>query len=106
MATLAVVIEGGHGEVFMQRFAAPLSALYAPRSLTPAAALADLGDAIAVGTGTRSWLAGLDPAFPIDETLPDARDALLLPPALRSLPPAPLDGRAPSGLKLPQARPA
>ena len=102
--TLAVVTEGGHGEVFMQRFVAPLMALDAPRSLTPAAALAALGDTPAVGTGTR-WLAALDPAVAIDETLPDARDALLLPADLRALAPVPFYGRAPDA-KLPQGRPA
>jgi tRNA threonylcarbamoyl adenosine modification protein YeaZ len=104
VSTLAVVAEGGHGEVFMQRFAAPLTALDSPRSLTPAAALADLAGLPAVGTGTR-WLAELDPAVAIDETLPDARDALLVPAELRALPPVPFYGRAPDA-KMPQGRPA
>jgi tRNA threonylcarbamoyl adenosine modification protein YeaZ len=104
VSMLAVVTEGGHGEVFMQRFAAPLTALDSPRSLTPAAALAALGHTPAIGTGTR-WLAGLDPAVPIDETLPDARDALLLPAELRALAPVPFYGRAPDA-KVPQGRPA
>lgn len=102
--TLAVVTEGGHGEVFMQRFAAPLVPLDLPRSLTPAAALEALGDMPAIGTGTR-WLAALDPALAVEEALPDARDALLLPPDLRRLAPVPFYGRAPDA-KLPQARPA
>lgn len=104
VSTLAVVAEGGHGEVFMQRFAAPLTALDLPRSLTPAAALAELGGLPAVGTGTR-WLAALGPNVPLDETLPDARDALLLPPDLRALPPVPFYGRAPDA-KVPQGRSA
>ncbi|MEH3122511.1 MAG: tRNA (adenosine(37)-N6)-threonylcarbamoyltransferase complex dimerization subunit type 1 TsaB [Sphingomonas phyllosphaerae] len=98
---LAVVMEGGHGEVFMQGFTAPFTALDAARSLTPAAALAALGDRRAIGSGTR-WLAALDAGVPLDETLPDARHALLLPPAARALPPVPVYGRAPDA-KLPAA---
>ncbi|MEH3048401.1 tRNA (adenosine(37)-N6)-threonylcarbamoyltransferase complex dimerization subunit type 1 TsaB [Sphingomonas adhaesiva] len=91
---LAVVTEGGHGEVFMQAFDAPFAALDAPRSLTPEAALAALAGRRAIGTGTR-WLAALDPAVAIDDTLPRASDALLLPAAQRALPAAPFYGRAP-----------
>ncbi|MDR6788195.1 tRNA threonylcarbamoyl adenosine modification protein YeaZ [Sphingomonas sp. BE138] len=98
---LAVVMEGGHGEVFMQGFAAPFVALDAPRSLTPAAALAALAGRRAIGSGTR-WLTALDPDVATDATLPDARHALLLPPAARALPPAPFYGRAPDA-KLPAA---
>jgi tRNA threonylcarbamoyl adenosine modification protein YeaZ len=96
---LAVVTEGGHGEVFMQGFAHPLAALDAPRSLSPAAALATLGDRPAIGTGTR-WFATLDPAFPVSDALPDAANAMLLPAALRALPAVPHYGRAPDA-KLP-----
>jgi tRNA threonylcarbamoyl adenosine modification protein YeaZ len=100
-APLAVVMEGGHGEVFMQGFVAPFAALDAARSLTPAAALAALDGRRAIGSGTR-WLAALDTAVPLDETLPDARHALLLPAAARALPPVPVYGRAPDA-KLPAA---
>jgi tRNA threonylcarbamoyl adenosine modification protein YeaZ len=98
---LAVVMEGGHGEVFMQGFAAPFAALDAPRSLTPAAALAALDGRRSIGSGTR-WLAALDAHVPLDETLPEARHALLLPPAARALEPVPFYGRAPDA-KLPAA---
>ena len=98
---LAVVMEGGHGEVFMQGFTAPFAALDAPRSLTPAAALAALDGRRAIGSGTR-WLAALDADVPLDESLPDARHALLLPPDARALPPVPFYGRAPDA-KLPAA---
>lgn len=93
-APLAVVTEGGHGEVFMQAFDAPFAAHDVPRSLTPAAALAELNGRRAIGTGTR-WLAALDPTIAIDDTLPDARDALLLPATQRALPATPFYGRAP-----------
>lgn len=91
---LAVVTEGGHGEVFMQAFAAPFRALGEVQSLRPEAALAALDGRRAIGSGTR-WLADLDPAFPVAEAWPDAANALLLPPELRALPPVPLYGRAP-----------
>lgn len=96
---LAVVTEGGHGEVFMQAFASPFAPLGPPRSLAPAAALEALDGRRAIGTGTR-WLAALDPAVVLDDTLPDASRALLLPAADRALPAQPRYGRAPDA-KLP-----
>lgn len=78
----------------MQAFDAPFAALDAPRSLTPEAALAALGGRRAIGTGTR-WLAALDATIAVDDTLPDARHALRLPPAQRALPATPFYGRAP-----------
>lgn len=101
VAALAVVTEGGHGEVFMQAFAHPLRPLDDVRSLTPEAALAALAGRPAIGGGTR-WIAQVDSAFPVVEALPDASRAFLLPPALRTLPPTPLYGRAPDA-KLPTA---
>jgi tRNA threonylcarbamoyladenosine biosynthesis protein TsaB len=98
---LAVVAEGGHGELFMQTFAAPFQPLDLPRSLAPAAALAALAGHTAIGSGTR-WLAQLDAGMPVREALPDAAHALLLPPAHRALAPAPFYGRAPDA-KLPAA---
>ncbi|MFZ3482593.1 tRNA (adenosine(37)-N6)-threonylcarbamoyltransferase complex dimerization subunit type 1 TsaB [Sphingomonas sp. 3-13AW] len=94
LETLAVVLEGGHGEVFMQEFSAqPLAELAPFASLRPDAALARLGDRGAVGNGVHRLLAlGAVAAV---EALPDARDARLLPPALATLPPRPIYGRAP-----------
>ena len=91
---LAVVIEGGHGEVFMQSFApgpAPLADL---ASLSPEAAARALAGAAAIGNGLR-WLHALDPAQPLRDALPDAGDVILLPAALCALPPRPIYGRAP-----------
>ena len=91
---LAVVIEGGHGEVFMQSFApgpAPLADL---ASLSPEAAARALAGAAAIGNGLR-WLHALDPAQPLRDALPDAGDVILLPAALCTLPPRPIYGRAP-----------
>lgn len=99
LRTLAVVAEGGHGEVFMQGFTAPFTPVDTPRSLTPAAALAALDGRPAIGSGLR-WLAALDATVPVIDALPDASRALLLPPAERSLPARPFYGRAPDA-KLP-----
>ena len=101
-AALAVVLEGGHGEVFMASYAPDTDAL-GPVALTPFAslrpesALAALDGRSAVGNGVRHLLA-LDPAIDAVEALPDAADAVLLPPA--DLPATPLYGRAPDA-KLP-----
>ena len=91
---LAVVMEGGHGEVFMQAFANPLIPLGDAASLKPADALAALAGRRAIGGGAR-LLAALDPSLAPDESLPDAADAVLLPPAFTMLPPKPIYGRAP-----------
>uniref|UniRef100_UPI0015758C05 tRNA (adenosine(37)-N6)-threonylcarbamoyltransferase complex dimerization subunit type 1 TsaB n=1 Tax=Sphingomonas bacterium TaxID=1895847 RepID=UPI0015758C05 len=57
---LAVLLEGGHGEVFMQVFAPdPLHPVGDLASLSPAAARERLGDGRATGDGLR-WL-GEDP---------------------------------------------
>ena len=84
---IAVVLEGGHGEVFVAPFdrlspAGPLA------SLTPEAAMTAIGDRAAFGTGVRWVDRGT-------ELVPDARAARLLPEALRTLPPSPIYGRAP-----------
>lgn len=91
---IAVVVEGGHGEVFMQAFSADLSPRTDMVSLRPDAALAALAGRRAVGNGVR-WLAALDPALDFTEALPDAAAAILLPDSLTALPPSPIYGRAP-----------
>ncbi|WP_374943485.1 tRNA (adenosine(37)-N6)-threonylcarbamoyltransferase complex dimerization subunit type 1 TsaB [Sphingomonas sp.] len=101
--TLAVVIEGGHGEVFMQRFAATLDTLAPLVSLKPDAAIAAIGAVPAVGNGA-ARLRAADPAVDATDALPDAADVILLPTALVTLPPRPIYGRAPDA-KLPQRAP-
>ena len=98
---VGVAIAGGHGELFVQRFArAPLTPADSLRSLTPAAAAAEIGDDLIVGSGAEALVAarGWGRAA---EAFPDAADARLLPAALTALPPSPLYGRAPDA-KLPQ----
>jgi len=92
---LAVVLEGGHGEVFMQTFLpSPLRADTPVVSLPPPAARAALGGMTAAGDGLR-WLQFGDPRAAPRGALPRAADAILLPAELAALPPRPLYGRAP-----------
>ncbi len=92
---LGVVMEGGHGEVFMQCFAAkPLAPLTPLASLRPAEARAALGDVFAVGNGV-GRLISLDADIAAVEALPCAADGVLLPPAFADLPARPIYGRAP-----------
>jgi tRNA threonylcarbamoyl adenosine modification protein YeaZ len=100
LANLAVVLEGGHGEVFMQAFhAAPFGEDAPLRSLSPAAALEALAGMPAIGSGVRR-LAALAPSHTLAEALPDAADARLLPSAFTALPPRPIYGRAPDARTL------
>jgi tRNA threonylcarbamoyladenosine biosynthesis protein TsaB len=91
---LAVVLEGGHGEVFMAAYDRQFAQIAPFASLKPDAALAQLGGRIAVGNGVRH-LAALNAGLDLREALPRAADARLLPAALTSLPPRPIYGRAP-----------
>ncbi len=91
---IAVIMEGGHGEVFMQAFSADLSPRSDMVSLKPDAALAALAGRRAVGNGIR-WLAALDDGLDLTEALPDAASAILLPASLTALAPSPIYGRAP-----------
>ena len=95
---IAVVLEGGHGEVFMQTFTdPPFAARDAMASLTPAAACARIGANLAFGPGLRHL-----PELPEKQIgamlLPHARWARELPDEFTSLPPRPLYGRAPDAV--------
>jgi tRNA threonylcarbamoyl adenosine modification protein YeaZ len=96
---LSIVLEGGHGEVFVQGFARDLTPLAPFASMKPDAALAALDGRMAVGNGVR-WLTQLAPDLRVVESLPDAAQAWRLPPALIDLVPRPIYGRAPDA-KLP-----
>ncbi len=91
---LAVVLEGGHGEVFMAAYNRQLAQFAPFASLTPDAALTQLGGRVAIGNGVRH-LAALNDSLDLREALPRAADARLLPAALTALPPRPIYGRAP-----------
>lgn len=103
LAALAVVIEGGHGEVFMQLFdTSPLAPTGSIASLRPEAALALLGARRGIGNGVHH-LAAIDAGADLHAALPDARRIVVLPPALRTLPPSPIYGRAPDAKPMPAA---
>ena len=91
---LVVILEGGHGEVFVQGFDAGPIATDQLASLTPAAALERTAGRRVVGNAARG-LTALDATIVVEDALPDARDERLLPAALADLPPSPFDGRAP-----------
>lgn len=93
--TLAVAIVGGHGEYFVQRFerrdVRPIAPL---ASLKPEPAVALCGGDTLAGSGAPAMMAaGATGALLAVDA--DARNAALLPPALASLPPSPIYGRAP-----------
>ena len=99
---VVAVLEGGHGEVFVQAYAADLAPFAAMVSLKPDEALAMLAGRPAVGSGVGRLLA-LDPGIDAAASLPNAADAILLPASLAALPPRPLYGRAPDAV--PSRRP-
>ena len=91
---IAAVLEGGHGEVFMQSFRlSPLMPLDAAESLAPKVAVERI-DMAAVGSGVARLLA-VAPGLTAHDLLPEAASAHLLPPVLRTLAPSPLYCRAP-----------
>lgn len=100
LPSVAVVLEGGHGEVFMQAFASsPFREEGAFRSLVPADALAALEGRPAMGSGVR-FLAPLAEGIDLREALPAAADARLLPAAFTALAARPIYGRAPDAKTL------
>jgi len=92
---IAVALEGGHGQLFVQTFGEdemrPLDTL---RSLPPVEAAAAIRAHRVAGSGAASLVAERGWGEAID-ALPRAADARLLPAALRSLPPRPIYGRGP-----------
>jgi len=98
-AAATVAIPGGHGELFVQRFAGtPPSPSGELLSLAPAAAAA-MADPLVLGAGAAALVALRGSGEARDAT-PRAADARLLPAPLATLAPTPLYGRAPD------ARPA
>jgi tRNA threonylcarbamoyladenosine biosynthesis protein TsaB len=92
---VAAALQGGHGEIFVQSYAGdPLGPIDALQSLPPAAAAAAVSAPLVVGSGAAALVAARGSGEARD-ALPRAADVLLLPPALRSLDPRPIYGRAP-----------
>jgi tRNA threonylcarbamoyladenosine biosynthesis protein TsaB len=98
---LMAVLEGGHGEVFLQPFTRPVHPEADLVSARPEAALEALAGRPAVGSGI-ARLRALAADLPGSDALPRAADALLLPPDLTGLPARPIYGRAPDAV--PQAQ--
>ena len=93
----AVAIAGGHGELFVQRFAASLVAEGELCSLPPADAAAMVPEELVLGSGAEALVAARGWGEAV-AALPDARDARLLPPALAALLPRPIYGRPPDAV--------
>lgn len=95
-----VVMEGGHGQWFVQSFAADLSPLGEVNSLVPDDAIG-LGDELVVGNRADAFVTrrGWGRALPV---LPDARSFLRLPPAALNDRPTPIYGRAPDAKPMAQ----
>ena len=92
---LAVVIHGGHGEMFVERFSAdPFESLAPLASLAPKAALATIEEPVLIGDAAAA-LVDLGGRGEARTALPRAACAMLLPERFRQLPPRPIYGRAP-----------
>ena len=96
-----VVMEGGHGEYFVQSFDADLLPLGKSRSLSPAAASA-LTAQLVIGNRAEALVARRGFGTAIDAR-PDARSLPAVPPALLDLAPSPHYGRAPDARPSPPA---
>lgn len=88
-----VAMEGGHGQWFVQPFAADLTPRAEVASLLPGDA-ARLGDALVVGNRAEALVACRGSGRAVS-MLPDARAALRLPPTALFGDPRPIYGRAP-----------
>ena len=94
-AEVAVALQGGHGELFVQSYGGdPLAPLDDLRSLAPTAAAAAVSAELVVGSGAEALVAARGHGRWRD-ALPRAADARLLPASLASLPARPIYGRAP-----------
>jgi len=94
-ADVAVALQGGHGELFVQSFAGePIAPLDDLRSLRPEIAAGLVRAPLVVGSGAEALVAARGHGRWAN-SLPRAADAPLLPPRLRDLPARPIYGRPP-----------
>jgi tRNA threonylcarbamoyladenosine biosynthesis protein TsaB len=92
---VAVAVEGGHGQLFVQSFRNdPLAPLDDLRSLTPGEAAATVSAPIVLGSGAESLVSARGHGRAV-AVFPRAAGALLIPAELRTLPARPIYGRAP-----------
>lgn len=85
---------GGHGELFVQQFGPSLEPTSPLLNLSPADAAAVIDAELVVGPGASALVEARGSGEAL-ECWPSASDALSLPVALRSLPPAPVYARVP-----------
>lgn len=98
---VGVALSGGHGELFVQRFAhAPFVAVDQLQSLRPEAAAQIVTEDRVLGSGAEALVAARGTGNAV-EAFPNAADARLLPAGMTGLAPSPLYGRAPDA-KIPQ----
>lgn len=92
---VAVALEGGHGELFVQTYGGdPLSPLDPLRSLSPNEAAAAIASELVIGSGSEALVAARGSGR-WSEAMPRAADARSLSLAARSLEARPIYGRAP-----------
>jgi len=100
-AEVAVAMQGGHGELFVQSYGDdPLASRDALRSLAPERAAELLSAELVVGSGAEALVSVRGFGRAVD-ALPRAADVRLLPLTLRDLPPRPIYGRAPDAKPMP-----
>ena len=94
----AVAVSGGHGELFVGQYRRPgLKPIGDIANFTPDEAAAAIDSPLVVGSGAAATVAARGHGEAID-LLPAAANALLLPKALRTLPPSPRYARAPDAM--------
>ena len=91
---VAVAVIGGHGQLFVQQFAAGLEPSGPPQSLVPEAAAKAIAARRVAGSGARQLVEARGSGEVI-EAWPEAARALDLPEALRCLSPSPVYVRPP-----------
>ena len=92
---IAAAVDGGHGEIFVQQFdGRTLEPANDLLNLAPSDAAAEISAPLVVGPGSAK-LVGARGFGRAEDGWPSARNALRLPPELRSLPPKPIYARAP-----------
>ena len=92
---VAAVVNGGHGELFVQQFdAATLQPSTELFNLSPSLAANEISAAVAIGPGAEPLIEARA-SGEAREGWPSAANALRLPKSLRSLSPKPLYARAP-----------
>ena len=92
---VAAAVAGGHGELFVQQFAAMTAEpTFELRNLTPAEAAKITTASLVIGSGAKALVEARGTGDARD-AWPSAADALKLPLALRTLPAKPVYARAP-----------